>query len=553
MRRLRSILFFLAAMIAVGSVFSAPSSGRPKLIVVVSVDQLAGNLIESKSMKTWGGEFTRGFKTLQEEGVYFTNAYHAHGFTETGPGHSVILSGRFPANTKITQNSWSDPETGEEIYCVTDKETDLLESKKKGNGASPKHFAGTALGDWLQSQVPNSRAFTFSGKDRAAVLMGGAKPAGAYWFDEETFTFTTSTYYGKQLPDWLTNYNKKVLSKFSEDINWKLPAQRNFNAGKYQVGTYSLYTGNNKAIHKAGAALDKSLYLRYRATPFFDDAILEGATRLIEEEKLGEGETTDLIAIGLSATDYIGHGFGNQGPEMRDQLLHLDEILGTFIEKIRNSHPGAWIVLTADHGAPDLAERLMESGKDASRIDPDVWRRKFVREVSAKLKTGQAELFWKIRDPSQIYIRPAYDLKKAGVSKEKLLEVSLETLKTMPGVLEAYSGEEIQKTNLPTQTDPGQFSIKERLKLSYVPGRSGDILVAFKPFTVVGDTDKFEYLVHHGSPHDYDRKVPILFLGPWSAKKILKPARVADIAPTLAKYLGIRPSEKLDGEILPLD
>ncbi|EQA46758.1 type I phosphodiesterase/nucleotide pyrophosphatase [Leptospira broomii serovar Hurstbridge str. 5399] len=556
MRRFKTFFVIFAVTIAYSSVFTAPSSVapiRPKLVVVISVDQLASSLIDPKSLKTWGGEFTRGFKTLQQEGVYFTNSYHAHGFTETGPGHSVILSGRFPTHTKITQNSWTDPENGEEIYCVTDKDTDILNSKKKGTGASPKYFSGTTLGDWFLSQIPNSRVYTFAGKDRAAVLMGGTKPSGAFWFDEESFTFTTSTFYGKELPEWLESYNKKVLNRFSEDITWKLPAHRNFNSGKYQVGTYSLNTGANKAIYKAGSPLDKSTYLRYRASPFFDDAVIEGAIRLIEEEKLGQGETTDLIAIGLSATDYIGHGFGNQGPEMRDQLLHLDEIIGTFIDKIRMSHPDAWIVLTADHGAPDLSERLLEVGKDANRIDPDVWRRKFVREVAARLGTGEAELFWKIRDPSQIYIRPKYNLDKAGVTKEKVITASLEVLKTMQGVLTAISSDEIQKMDPPSKNDPDQYTIKERLRLSYVPDRSGDILVAFKEYTTVGDTDKFEYLVHHGSPHDYDRKVPLIFLGPWKAKKVSKPTKIVDLAPTLAKYLGLKQVDKVDGQILPLE
>jgi len=161
----------LNALLLAPALLAAPAPGaRPKLVVVVSVDQLSAEL-----MQTFGPELKGGLARLMREGAYFTEAYHDHAFTETGPGHSVLLSGRFPANTGIVENSWVDRGTGRFVYCVEDRGSRALHDRALGSSSNVR-FLGDALGDWLQAQAPGARALPVPGDDRAALLIAGAKP-----------------------------------------------------------------------------------------------------------------------------------------------------------------------------------------------------------------------------------------------------------------------------------------------------------------------------------------------------------------------------------------
>jgi hypothetical protein len=184
----------------------APAA-RPKLVVAIAVDQLSAEL-----MQTYGPELTGGLARLMREGAYFTEAYHDHGFTETGPGHSVLLSGRFPAHTGIIENSWYDRGVGRVVYCVQDPASHALHLPAQASSSNVR-FLGETLGDWLQAQVPGSRAFSVSGKDRAAILMAGRKPTAAYWFTGAA-GFTSSSVYAERLPEWLARFDAGLNQRF---------------------------------------------------------------------------------------------------------------------------------------------------------------------------------------------------------------------------------------------------------------------------------------------------------------------------------------------------
>jgi hypothetical protein len=197
-------LIALIVTFAAPSPAAEPPSQRPNLIVMISVDMLSGEI-----MDRYGAGLPGGLGRLEKEGVFFENAFQEHAFTETGPGHSVLLSGRHPASTGIPANQWRDRATGEMIYCVQDSSAvDFGEPSGKA-GSSGGRFKGTTFGNWLKDQLPGSRVFSIAGKDRAAILMAGPKADGVYWF-QDGFGFTTSTAYAKKLPGWLTQFNETL-------------------------------------------------------------------------------------------------------------------------------------------------------------------------------------------------------------------------------------------------------------------------------------------------------------------------------------------------------
>ncbi len=212
-RRVLPSLLLVPVLVAASS-----TQARPKLVVVIVVDQFSTEL-----MQTYGPELTGGLGRLRKEGVFFTEAYHDHGFTETGPGHSVLLSGRFPAHTGIVENRWLDRATGRFVYCVEDPAARSLTVPGQAS-ASNTRFLGDGLGDWLQAQIPGSRVYALSGKDRAAILMAGRQPTGVYWFTGPA-GFSSSTAYATHLPAWLLQYDQGLSSRITTDswLWWKDP------------------------------------------------------------------------------------------------------------------------------------------------------------------------------------------------------------------------------------------------------------------------------------------------------------------------------------------
>ena len=535
---------FLSLALVAGLVAAPPAKPRPKLVVFISVDQLSTEL-----MQTYGPELTGGIHRLLKEGVSFSEVYHDHGFTETGPGHSVLLSGRFPANTGIIENRWIDRATGRLTYCVEDAAAKALTPPGLAS-ASNARFLGDALGDWLQAQVPSSRVFAIAGKDRAAILMAGRKPTGVFWFTGPS-GFTSSTAYGDRLPQWLLSYDRGLSGRLATDT-WlwsKDPATPEGRTAQWTFGTTIVRNGAlPRLIQGVGMPLDKGFDSRFRRSPFLDAVTLEAAEALLEGENLGRSRGTDLLAISLSATDYIGHGYGSLGTEMRDQIHRLDRGLGRLLDRLRRQHPGAWVILSADHGGLDAPEVLAEQGFPARRLLVEPFMAALQAELRTTFKVAQ-DLLIRTPEPNSIYLDPAV-VKAANLDRGEVIRRAQAWLRAQPEVADAFTAEELLATDPAATGSPRDSSLRALLRRSFHPERSGDILVAVKPFVVIG-TPPTDYLTNHGTPNAYDRRVPLIFWGPWKGGERREPVRTVDLAPTLARELGLK-AGAVDGKALDL-
>ncbi|BDU73296.1 alkaline phosphatase family protein [Mesoterricola silvestris] len=521
---------FLAA-----SLLAAP---RPKLVVVISVDQFSAEL-----MSRWGQDLPGGLGRLQREGTAFVETFHDHGYTETGPGHSVLLTGCHPMHTGITENSWRDRARGRDTYCVEDPASPLVDVA--GTPVSPANLRTGTLGEWLTAQVPGSRSFAVTGKDRSAILMAGHRAQGVYWFNGAG-GFTTSKAYASTLPPWLKAYNTRFLTRLAdESLFWSpLDGRPLPPSATYTVHGAPVTLGLPRSVHAVGMPLDADFWGRFRATPFFDEAILGAARALEDAEHLGQGPGTDLLALGLSATDYIGHRFGNGGPEMLDALRRLDKGLGAYLDHLAAKVPGLWVVLTADHGAADFPERLQAQGYPARRVYPGPWAQALNLELRKRL--GLARDPFLPADGPMLYLDPALT---APAERKRILDAAVALAKATPEVADAFTAEDLAAYAPDPQEPPARRGYKAKLRLSFVQDRSGDLLVAYKPFYYKDDPKD---LATHGHPQDTDRRVPLIFWGPWQAARVTDEARTVDLAPTLAAELGIHPAEPVDGHPLAL-
>ncbi|MBK8727049.1 MAG: alkaline phosphatase family protein [Holophagaceae bacterium] len=529
-----------APLLLAGPATSAARPPRPGLLLVISVDQLSADLLER-----YGKHLPGGLGLLQREGVHFTAAYHDHAYTETGPGHSVLLSGRHPSHTGIPENNWKDPATGRKLNCVEDAKSPIFGKSAATRGASQALFRGTTLGDWLQAAVKGSRVFTVSGKDRASILMGGSRPTAAYWF-ESGVGYTTSAAYGTKLPDWLAAHNAALMKRLRNDTFWWTPMASSIGVarnGTYTTNLGTFRSGLPRQVNPGGMPLDEAFYNRFKGSPFFDEATAEAAQKLLDAEKVGQGDAMDLLAVGFSATDYVGHFYGTAGDEMVDQIRRLDALLDRFLAYVRARVPSMAVVLTADHGSADLMERLAEQGFAARRLDSKAWLEQLNAALRKKLPI-QADAVSYTSLPKNLYVKEV-----PGATKEELVREALALIRKMPEIALALTPAELEAVEEDPEPNPEGRSLRVLLKHSYVPGRSGDILVVPKPFTIFSDDPP--WIVGHGYPYDSDRRVPLIFWGPWEAGVRREPVRTVDLAPTLALELDLAPLEPLDGR--PLD
>jgi predicted AlkP superfamily pyrophosphatase or phosphodiesterase len=554
-----TFLIALIVMLAPPSSAAEPPSQRPNLIVMISVDMLSGEIMDRYSAGLPGG-----LGRLEKEGVFFENAFQEHAFTETGPGHSVLLSGRHPASTGIPANQWRDRATGETIYCVQDSSAmDFGEPSGKA-GSSGGRFKGTTFGNWLKDQVPGSRVFSIAGKDRAAILMAGPKADGVYWF-QDGFGFTTSTAYAKKLPGWLAQFNETLLGSLrGPSIVWTPMGPDNglTYPGHWMAGNTPVVSQLPRLIQTPGLGMqakggyllketqDGSFWRRWWASPFFDEMTFDAAETLIRNEHLGEGQTTDLLALGLSATNALEHAFGNSGPEMLDQIRRLDRRLGMFLDRIQAGGRSVAVVLSADHGGLDFAERLQDQGIPAKRIDIAAWIKELQSRVRKELHLDKdLLLIGDEHDPDQLYLDRGVAAPLGG--RKELVARVIQIVRSMPEVAVVASYEEIAALPDKRFEDPREESLLYRLRYSAAPERAGEILLAFQAMVERGGPPGYDP-AQHGSAYDYDRRVPIIFWGPWKNEQRMDPASTVDIAPTLAKEIGIQPEERLDGIALKL-
>jgi arylsulfatase A-like enzyme len=515
-----------------------------RLVVLIAVDQLMAERIDAGLPGAIG--------RLAREGRSFSEAVIDDARTETCPGHVTMLTGRHPGPAGIPGNEFIDRATLRTVYCAEDaSEAGRLlgaPTPKPESGRSPRNLRVTALGDWLKAQRPEARVFSVSAKDRSAIMMGGQRPDGVYWLDKRgTGRMTSSRYYQDALPGWVQAWTlNKMLAP--------LPEQWVHASGDPPNGTRpDRYPGESPRFSDVsphpvkptgGGSNDFSPLL---STPYLDQRTLDFARELVVEEQLGRDETADLLAVSLSATDYVGHSYGPYSQEARDALQRLDRDLGDFMDFLerRVGADRVAFVLTADHGVLPLPEWLTERGGTCpvagGRVSPGEIERALLGALTGKL--GQSRSRWLVRSGYSLVFDPA-TLAASGATLEQAQAVAISALEAHPAVDRVWRRRDLIE---------GVADAPPELRLhanSRADGRDADLIIQPEHGCLLSP---YPVGTSHGSPHDYDRRVPLIFLGP-GVEAGIDSGRAAtiDIAPTLAAMLGLETPADLDGRRLEL-
>jgi predicted AlkP superfamily pyrophosphatase or phosphodiesterase len=513
--RLSRVLFVAAvAGSAPLSAQQATPNEQPALVVLIAVDQLRPDYLDR-----FHDQFRGGFRLIRDSAAFFPNGHQEHAMTETAPGHSTMLSGREPVHNGIFSNDRGVPDTTVSVLGAPNV-----------TGASPQRFIGTTLYDWMTDRDPATRALSVSRKDRGAILPIGRARANVYWFANGRFT--TSTYYADTLPAWVQGFDASVTGEQLPQ-GWPLLLAENAYA-EPDSEPWEHDGGDYTFPHQFPASAAERVK-KLEDSPWMDSLTLAFALRGVNELALGTRGHPDLLSVSLSTTDKIGHTYGPDSREMHDHLLRLDGWLGTFFDSLGAVVPRrrTVVVLTADHGMTSFPEYIVSvQHEKAGRMSLTAK----VDRVVAELRDRCGETF-DLRFDNGILTADIAALRRAGVNVDSLARAFAAAARALPGVARVYTRQELAAA-------PASDENATRWKRNLPPNVGWLIVTVAMPHFVFSDKMTGE----HGTMQPETVRIPIAFMGAGIQPRTYQGGvRSVDIAPTLARLLGIAPTEPLDG------
>lgn len=530
--------FFLAIIFCFHIITAASQPpGRPKLVVGVVIDQMRWDYLYRYYERYAPNG---GFRRLLSQGFSCENTLIPYTPTITACGHSSIYSGSVPAITGITGNYWWDNELARSVYCTEDKAVNGVGSNTALGKMSPKNMLVTTICDELKLATNfKSKVIGISIKDRGAILPAGHSANAAYWYDNITGDWITSTYYMNQLPAWVSSFNAaKLVDKYYQQ-GWSLlyPAQT------YTQSTADDKTYESKVFGKSFPYDMKNFagkdYGKISTTPMGNSFSIEFAKAAISGEQLGADTYTDFLALSLSSPDYIGHSFGPNSIEEEDCFLRLDKELGTFMDYLdKTIGKGQYtLFLSADHGVAHTPEFMKENKLPAGRFFSGEVINNLNKDLATKYKIANIIVS---DDNYQLSInRRAID--SAAINKKELEDYIILQMSRDSAIAAVFSISEVNTVPLPAV-------IRKMINNSYYKPRCGDIQFILKP----GYIDAYSKIgTTHGLWNPYDAHIPLLWYG-WGIKsgRLNKEVYMTDIAPTLAALLHIQEPSGSVGNVI---
>lgn len=535
------------ALLAAGVAQSPPAraeasahDGRsaPRLLVILAVDQMRADYIDK-----YGHHWTRGLRRLVDEGAWFRTAAYPFMNTITCPGHATMATGAFPYAHGIVLNEWWNREDGRLNPCSSDPEFPYVSyARPLGGGASPRNLRLPTLADELRTQSTiRPRVASLSMKDRSAIMLAGRKPDVIAWYNMTAGGLASSTFYGAEPVPFLKEFTTRhpVDADFGKSWTRAMPEDRYLFEDDVPGETPPApWTPRFPHLvqHFPGQK-PQLVYELWRQTPFEDEYLLRATLATIDGLRLGSGPGTDFLAVSFSSLDHTGHDFGPWSHEVQDTLYRLDGFIGELLDAFDRAagRDGYTLALTSDHGITPIPEIAARGGLDAGYVVPAQVEAKAQAALEPVL--GPGKHIARITH-TNVYFAPGV-LEKLKEHPGALRSV-MDNIATLPGVLRVIDG-----STLPDSVGSANRTLRAAA-LSYVPGRSGDLIVVPRPYWVIKGDD----VTTHGSPNPADARIPLIFFGRGIKRgEYFQPASPADIAPTLGFLAGVTMSA-VDGQIL---
>lgn len=494
---------------------------KPKLVVILVIDQFRADYLtrfQKRFVKPGQNGQPGGFNFLMEKGAYFPLAQYDVLQSMTCPGHAMIMTGSHPVLNGIPLNDWYDRQSKKIVYCAEDALDEI----------SPRRLRTSTLGDELKNSGAKSKVLSIALKDRSAVMLGGHRADLALWMDYQDFKWRTSTYYRKDLPQWVTLLNQKLKAYGAKERTWQVSNKPT-----------GLSDGDNNTFTKTYRPLSKEgLSLNYGT-----EVVFAAAETMLTAEALGKNSATDILAISLSNHDMLGHGLGPNSRDLEELTVFEDQRLSQFLKKVQ-SHLGSLkevvIVLTADHGIPPTVEYSKKAKLDSGRLDYLALYRQVNEGLDRKFGSPRNKQWLEASKSLHFYLDQETLKEKSLDSKIVQAEMKI-ILTKIPGVAAVITADEVKNGTYPVGL------LGEQARRQIIPEQSGDLIVIPRPFYMEKDDNQ----VTHMTGYSYDKTVPLIFYGEMFKPGVYaSPARVIDLAPTLSFVLGLVPPATSEGRIL---
>ena len=556
MRPRTPLAILLILILCFGSVAQSQKRTRPRLVLLIAVDQFRYDYLER-----YGDLFVaNGFRRLLRDGASWTQSNYDHMPTYTAPGHATMMTGAYPAESGIIGNEWLDRPSGKRITSVFDDSVKLLGGGPNDAASSPSRLMTSTVGDELRLAT-NDRAkvIGISVKDRSAILPAGRHANAAYWFSTTTGNMVSSTYYFKELPAWVNTFNAGRMADKYFGAKWErlLPENEYVKRVGPDSPPWETVTsaGDTNAfphtITGGAKGPGNTFYWALDYSPFTNEMLDVFAQQAIVNEKLGQDDDTDVLTVSFSANDYVGHRYGPYSQEAMDAVLRVDREVAKLLDFVdaRVGLSNTLIAFTADHGVSPIPEHAAAMGLGGGRITAVDLFATIGKALGARytqpgdyllrFKEANTTREWLIN--SNLYFN--YDaLRRDSVNVEEFSNVVCAAALTVPGIARCFTRTQLMR-GAASFTDP----IERRALHGFYPSRSGDVVLVMEPYKYLAETLN----ATHGSPYSYDTHVPTIIMGAGvNPGRYLEPASPTDIAPTLSALLRITPPSNSVGRVL---
>lgn len=545
---LRKLVCLIFCWLFIGPVWAEPE--KPKLVVLILVDQFRADYLERFRQDFLPPRDAQGrpggFLFLEREAAVHSRCFYDHWPTHTGVGHAAVSTGALPSVHGVVNNYWMDRETGRKVDVGRDSEQLLVGTEGRLQGSSPMRLEAPTIGDAMKFHTGGkTKVFGVAIKDRASVLATGRMADRALWFESKTGDWVTSTYYGP-LPDYVREVNESGWSETLHQEVWTplLPLSRYSQQRlKAQKGVYDNWASLGETFpHRLNGGKSQPGPDSFEALTFSPQSLtglFHMARLVVTNEGLGRDEIPDLMTVGVSTNDRVGHAFGPYSPEVHDITLRTDRELANFF-RFLDSEIGlqdVLIVLTSDHGVAPVPEFSQRTRAMGGRISPEEIRAAVNQALSREF--GAAEYVRGFYDP-HLY----FDFRRlTSAQVERAEELAKSAVEKLEGVQYALLASHIrQGRHLKTP-------LERRVSASFFRGRSGDLVILPRPQWIVSfDEPKG---TNHGSGWTHDTHVPLIVRGNGvPAGRYRQTCTPRDIAPTISEILKMTPPAGSDGELL---
>ena len=523
---MKTTAFVLAlALLATGQ--RAGAVDPPKLAVIIVVDQMRADYVDR-----FGGDWTGGLKRLMTEGAWFTRAAYPYLLTITCPGHATISTGTFPSTHGVFSNQWWDRESGHQMQCSEDPSAANFGYDGPGKDSNSGYrLKVQTFADRLRAER-GAHVVTLSAKARSAIMLAGHGGDAVTWLSEASDTWLTSSAFATAPVSEVKRFiaAHPVEADFGKSWTPSLPATGDARADaapgeRPPAGWTSTFP---HVLNGTSGKPDAAFRAQWDTSPFADAYLAAMAASLVDQFRLGAHHGIDLLGVSFTGLDRVGHKFGPRSQEVRDHLARLDRTLGVLLEHLDRSvgRGGYVIALSSDHGVTPIPEQLIAEHGDGGRIQAAPIVERVEALLAPALGAGPHVAKLDGRDGNLYFATGVYERLRAS---PHLLDEVVRAIASAPGVGHVFRSEELKGAR--GDSDPW----RRAAALSYVEGRSGDLILAPRPGWVASAE-----AAGHGTASPDDQRVPILLMGRGiKAGHYDQPVTPADIAPTLAAICGI--------------